>query len=250
MQEADSSSPALAMGSPRKNANGVALTEPGVIDYSRLYEYRFRGVDRRKKLAVWREISMWIYKRLGRPSRVLDPAAGALEFLQTVPSEERWGVDLQMPSDFVEGPGMKFLVGDAMDVSLPSDYFDCVFVSNFLEHLQTPADVQRFLIRMRRLLKPGGRIACMGPNFKYCAPQYFDCADHRLSLSHLSVEEHLYAAGFEIESSSPRFLPYSFRGALPVSPILVRLYLRAPWLWRVLGKQFLVIGRRLAVKQG
>jgi hypothetical protein len=56
------------------------------------------------------------------------------------------------------------------------------------------------------------------------------------------VVEHLYAAGFEVTTVIPRFLPYSFRGRIPASAALARIYLRVPVLWRVLGKQFLVLG--------
>jgi len=214
------------------------------IDYRRLYESRFRSVDRTRKAEVWKEIAEWIYARLGQPARILDPAAGMLEFLRSVPARERWGIDLQAPADSRDLDGLTFRAGDAFGVELPAGYFDAIFVSNFLEHLESPGEVQRFLGRMREVLKPGGRIACMGPNFKYCADEYFDCADHRLALTHVAVEEHLCAAGFEMEDSIRRFLPYSFRGSLPVSAALVRIYLRLPWAWRVLGKQFLVIGRR------
>jgi hypothetical protein len=54
----------------------------------------------------------------------------------------------------------------------------------------------------------------------------------------------VYAAGFEVESVAPRFLPYSFRGLLPPSAALTRTYLRTSAMWRLLGKQFLVIGRK------
>ena len=43
----------------------------------------------------------------------------------------------------------------------------------------------------------GGRIAIMGPNFRYCAGEYFDCADHTLIFTHRAIAEHVYAAGFE-----------------------------------------------------
>jgi hypothetical protein len=83
----------------------------------------------------------------------------------------------------------------------------------------------------------------MGPNFKYAWKQYFDFADHRLALTHITVLEHLAASGFEVESVWPRFLPYSFTGRLPARPELTRLYLKVPFAWQVLGKQFLVVGR-------
>lgn len=78
----------------------------------------------------------------------------------------------------------------------------------------------------------------------YCAGEYFDCADHTLALTHVAVAEHLHAAGFDITTAVSRFLPYSFHGALPASPLLTRIYLRFPPLWRVPGKQFLVLAAK------
>lgn len=74
--------------------------------------------------------------------------------------------------------------------------------------------------------------------------EYFDCADHEIPLTHVAVAEHLDAAGLEVQQVIPRYRPYSFRGLLPPSPTLTRLYRRFPMAWRVLGKQFLVNGRR------
>ena len=61
------------------------------------------------------------------------------------------------------------------------------------------------LAKLRDAMQPGGRIAIMGPNFRYCAKNYFDCADHTVILSHIGVEEHVYAAG----SKSSRWRPGS-----------------------------------------
>jgi SAM-dependent methyltransferase len=214
------------------------------VNHQRLYEYRFRDVDQRSREAVWSEIGPYVHRRLGSPDRVLDPAAGRCEFLNSVPASERWGVDLVDYQESWAAPGVKMVFGDAMEVDLPRDHFGGIWVSNFLEHLPDQEAVAAFLERMRDRLARGGRIAIMGPNFRYCAKEYFDCADHTVILTHVGVEEHLYAAGFEIEASEPRFLPYSFRGRLPASASLTRRYLGLPLAWRLLGKQFLVIGRR------
>ena len=139
---------------------------------------------------------------------------------------------------------MKVIVSDVFEATLPPDHFDGVFVSNFLEHLSGPGDVALFLAKMREAMKAGGRIAVMGPNFKYCAREYFDCADHSLALTEVSVEEHLYAAGFTIANVVPRYLPLSFRGRLPASPRLASAYLRLGICQWLLGKQFLVIGAK------
>jgi len=45
-------------------------------------------------------------------------------------------------------------------------------------------------------------------------------------------------------SNTSRFLPYSFTGRLPASAGLTRAYLSMPFAWKLLGKQFLVIGER------
>ena len=84
----------------------------------------------------------------------------------------------------------------------------------------------------------------MGPNIRYLAAQYWDFYDHCLPLSHLSLEEGLVQADFEIDQIVPRFLPYTTRSRLPRHGILVALYLRVPLVWRLLGKQFLVVGRK------
>jgi len=216
------------------------------MDYERLYRYRFRNVDQETRAAVWSEIAVFVHAAMGAPERLLDPAAGRGELINAMPSRERWAVDRVAYADGTFDAGVRLVVADVLDAELPADYFDGVFVSNFLEHLPSQAAVPTFLERMRAVLRPGGRIAVMGPNFRYCAKEYFDMADHTVVLTHRAVAEHLYAAGFEPERIEPRFLPYSFTGRLPLSPRLTRAYLRTPLAWRVLGKQFLAVGRREA----
>jgi SAM-dependent methyltransferase len=213
------------------------------VNLQRLYEYRFRGVDQDARTAVWHEIAPFVHERLGRPQRVLDPAAGRGEFISAVPATERWAIDMVRHAEGTYGSGVRSVIADVFAVELPQAHFDGIFVSNFLEHLSTQEAVAVFLERMRRATAPGGRIAIMGPNFRYCGAEYFDMADHTLALTHHAVAEHLYAAGFEPERIEARFLPYSFTGRLPASRALMRCYLRLPLAWRVLGKQFLVIGR-------
>jgi SAM-dependent methyltransferase len=215
------------------------------INYQRLYAYRFRDVDQASREAVWREIARYVHARMGAPAVVLDPAAGRGEFISAVPAAERWSVDLVSQGD-LEGSGVKVIIADIMDAELPAGHFDGIFVSNFLEHLPDQNAVAALLARLNDAMRPGGRIAIMGPNFKYCARDYFDCADHTLVLSHVGLAEHLHAAGFEIEALYPKFLPYSFRGLLPPSPLMTRVYLRLPLAWKFLGKQFLAIARKPA----
>lgn len=215
------------------------------MDYQRLYAYRFRNIDQSTREGVWGEIARHVtINALGGPRRLLDPAAGRREFIDSAQADEKWAVDHVDYGEAVEASGTRMMVADAMEAELPEMYFDGIFVSNFLEHLSRPEAVYDFLAKMHSVTAPGGRIAVMGPNFRYCAKDYFDCADHTLALSDVAVAEHLYAAGFRVAAVTPRFLPFSFRGRLPTAPSLVRAYLACPPAWRLLGKQFLVVGQR------
>ena len=214
------------------------------MNYERLYEYRFRDVDQRARVGVWEEIAAHVHDLMGRPARVLDPAAGRGEFINAVSAGERWAIDLVEHAHGTYEPGVQAITSDVFEAELPPEYFDGVFVSNFLEHLTNQEQTAAFLERMRGALARGGRIAVMGPNFRYCKNEYFDMADHTLVYTHRSIAEHLYAAGFAPERVVPRYLPYSFTGILPPSRSLTRAYLRFPPAWRLLGKQFLVIARR------
>ena len=214
------------------------------INYERLYEYRHRRVYKDARVAVWNAIAPFVYERMGRPERVLDPAAGWGEFINAVPAPERWLVDAVEFPEHHRDPQVKAIFEDVRNVDLPDGYFGGIFVSNLLEHLPTPDAIADFLAQMYATCEPGGHIVVMGPNFRYCAKEYFDFADHILPLTHITVLEHLAAAGFEVEDVVPRFLPYSFSGRLPASASLTRAYLKLPVAWRALGKQFFVVGRR------
>lgn len=214
------------------------------MNYERLYQYRFRGIDQTAREAVWKEIAPHIYGLMGRPAKVLDPAAGRGEFINNIPAGERWAVDSVVYPEHSPRLGTRFIASDIFDVELPNEHFDGIWVSNFLEHLPTQEAIASFLEKMYAAAALGGRIAVMGPNFRYCEREYFDCADHTLALTHVAIAEHLYAAGFEPVKLVPRYLPYSFRSRLPPSRKLTRQYLRLPAVWRLLGKQYLVIGQR------
>jgi SAM-dependent methyltransferase len=213
------------------------------VDYERIYQYRFKNVRSAVRRGVWVQVAAFLSRRFGNPERVLDPAAGSGEFIASVPARERWAVDL-VDHGLSGLTGVKVQIGSIMEADLPRDHFDLIFVSNFLEHLPTPGAVARFLSKMRMLVRPGGRLVIMGPNFRYCVREYFDCADHVLALTHRSVAEHLHGAGFVVDDVIPRFLPYSFRPILPPWPWLIHCYLAFSPAWRILGKQFLVSGKK------
>lgn len=216
------------------------------LDLNRIYQHRFDGIGPEYKQATWREIARWIFKdaqslRGGNSVRaVLDPACGDGEFLNACPQGlgSLTGCDLRERSPLLT-PQAVFHQGMFQSLGL-SQKFDLIWISNLLEHLRSPEEIQDFLIHCRQLLSPDGLVVIMGPNIKYCSSEYWDFADHILPLSHLTVIEHLISANYRIPAVNHKFLPYSFRSRLPADPRLVRLYLNNSWAWNLLGKQFLI----------
>jgi hypothetical protein len=218
------------------------------MNFTRIYEYRFRGVTSSQKQLVWKIICYWLYdKVLNKPGRILDPAGGMCEFINNIQAKEKYTIDIE--EEFITkhaNPDVKIIIGSSLAVDLPQDNFDAVFISNFLEHLNTPEEVALLLERMFCTTKPNGRIVIMGPNFKYAFKNYFDFSDHKLIFTELSVAEQLYGAGYKIIKIIPRFLPLSFRSGskFSVTAFTVKTYLNFPLLWKIFGKQFLVVGEK------
>ena len=117
-------------------------------------------------------------------------------------------------------------------------------ISDFLERLATPGHVYRCLMQLRQALKTNGKLVIMGPNFRFCANEYYDFADHLLPLSDRTIEEHLAAVDMKCERIVPRFLPLAFRSQRFSHPLLVKLYLAVPFFWRIFGKQFFIVATR------
>ena len=215
------------------------------MNYERIYEYRFKDIDIKKKNIVWKEIAEFIRELTDHPQTILDPAGGMCEFINNINAPEKWTIDLN--EAFLEkyaDKSIKKIIGNNLSVELPDNYFDLAFVSNFLEHLSSQEQVGEFLQKIFRAVKPNGFIAVMGPNFKYAFREYFDFADHTVCLSETGAAEHLVGAGFDIVKIYSRFLPLSFRGGLPVNKFLIQSYLKMPFAWRFFGKQFLIIAKK------
>lgn len=213
------------------------------MNYQKLYSFRFRHVNQKSREVVWGEIAKYISTKSNQPLRVLDPACGSGEFINSCAANDKWAVDIGGSGSELH-PDITFIGESFFEATLPKKYFDLIFMSNILEHMESQAMVNKFLQKAFMHLRPGGIVVVLGPNFKYCSKEYFDFADHTVVLTHFSVEEHLIAANFDLISTTARFLPFSFRQSLPSTKITTKWYLKSSWLWRFFGKQFLVIAKR------
>lgn len=207
-----------------------------------LYEQRFDGhVAYRDR--VWQLLAASCFSRWISPSdTVLDLGAGYCEFINNIAATRRYGMDLNPDAAIMAGPGVEFITHDCTTPwPIPDGTLDVVFTSNFLEHLLDRPQVMAALKMAWTALRPGGRIIALGPNIKYLPGAYWDFFDHLIPLSDKSISEALKAGGFRIELVRARFLPYTMSEKRQYPPILLSLYLRLPFIWRLLGKQFLVV---------
>lgn len=210
-----------------------------------VYARRFPEGETRAKDRIWRVIARWLARYVPADGVVLDLACDRGYFIRNITARDRWATDLRdMSADL--GDGIHFVRSDglrALEV-LPVAAFDLVFTSNYLEHLASPDAVVEQLRVMRELLRPGGRALVLQPNIALVGGAYWDFIDHRVALTDRSLVEAAELAGLRTERVYRHFLPYSTKGRLPRSPLLVQAYLAVPPMWRLLGKQTLYVGAR------
>jgi len=82
------------------------------------------------------------------------------------------------------------------------------------------------------------------PNIRYLYREYWDFFDHHIPLSDKSLIEALRVVAFRIEQVLPKFLPYTTKSRIPQNPFLVKIYLKLPFIWKIMGKQMFILGRK------
>jgi SAM-dependent methyltransferase len=173
---------------------------------------------------------------------VLDLAAGHCEFINNIRAGHRIAVDLNPDVKLRAATGVETHVlrsDDLVDIAQQS--IDVVFISNFFEHVSREV-ILATLVEVRRVLRPGGRLMVLQPNVRYCARDYWQFFDHITPIDDRALTEAFSATGFDVIKNIPRFLPYTTKSRVPNWPILVKLYLRVPLVWRVMGAQaFMVV---------
>jgi SAM-dependent methyltransferase len=210
-----------------------------------IYGNRFRTMEA-YRTEIWKSlIRHWFQAYVPPEATVLDLGCGYGEFINNIQCVRKYGLDLNPCTRSKLDPKVTFLAQDCSDIwELPDQTLDVVFTSNFFEHLLSKSDLTKTIAQAVRCLKVGGQLIAMGPNIKCVGGAYWDFYDHHLALTELSLKEAFEAAGLQIESVRGRFLPYTMVNAPAYPPTFLRIYLALPFVWRILGKQFLVIARK------
>src|ERR1035441_2577586 len=178
-----------------------------------------------RRETLWKTLCESYFQRFVRPpDTVLELGCGYAEYLN---------------------PGVRAEVGDiTLLTGIAAHSVDFVFASNVFEHLTQP-EMAACLNQVRRVLRPGGTINIVQPNYRLCYAEYFDDYTHVSIYSDRSLSDFLRANGFDILHCEPRFLPLTIKSRLPVWPALIKAYLASPV--KPLAKQMFI---RAGLEQG
>jgi ubiquinone/menaquinone biosynthesis C-methylase UbiE len=210
-------------------------------------EYRQRFTSAKEyRDRVWKTLCTDFFElTLPADAAVLDVGCGWGEFSNNFKARKKFAMDLNPDARERLNPEVEFLHQDcSQSWPVAPGSLDCVFSSNFLEHLPSKELISKTLAEAYKSMKTGGSICLVGPNIRFVPGEYWDFWDHHIALSERSVSEALQLAGFNVELCVDKFLPYTMSDGKRAPIAFVSLYLKLPFLWRFFGKQFLVIARK------
>ena len=213
------------------------------LDVQRIYARRFEG-ERDFRTRMWEALCRdFLQDYVPLSSTVLELGAGHCGFINHIRAARRFAVDLNPDAASAASPGVQFVLSSVTDLSaIPAGSADVVFASHLFEHLSRP-DIVRTLRESLRVLSASGSLLILQPSIRYCCRDYWMFFDHVTPLDDRSMTEAVETNGYRVEEVIPRFLPYTTKGRLPKSIVLLHAYLRLPLLWRFLGSQFFLVAR-------
>lgn len=127
---------------------------------------------------------------MSKGEKLLEPGCGRGEFLAEFKKLglECHGLDLSK-----EAGSMCKDISIKTDINLeedkwpyPDNYFDVIYNKSLLEHMWNP---DKFLNEARRVLKPGGKILCLVPDWESNYKIYFDDFTHRTPFTSISLKD-------------------------------------------------------------
>lgn len=240
------------MGADIAKVKEDQLAEEGIGREKELYSGRFSSDEQEIREVTWKVLTKdFFQKYIDADETVVDIGAGDGHFITNINCARKIAVDISPHVNELTKCGVEVCQTSALDFATKIGcQADVVFMSNFLEHLPDKRVLLEVLDECHRALKQGGRMIILQPNVRYVGSAYWDYIDHNIALTERSLVEALNVSGFDKLELIPRFLPYTTKSMLGSimkgsgRAWLVRLYLKVPLFWRILGQQTLVVARK------
>jgi len=165
---------------------------------------------KRPKTTYPAELASYLIKRysIRRGSRFLDVGCGRGDFLDAF---EKQGLDISGLDHESYTKDTRVRLCDLEKEAFPfrEGEFDVVFTKSVIEHLFDPA---LFLTECKRVLKPGGRILILTPDWISQMKIFFDDYTHRQPYTTAGLKEAMEIFGFkEVQSELFYQLPVLWR---------------------------------------
>jgi SAM-dependent methyltransferase len=193
-----------------------------------------------KRNILWSTLCKYFFsKYVPRDATVLDLGAGWCDFINNIECKKKIAIDqwegiYECANDDVE-------VHNKSVVQMPyleTSSVDVVFASNLVEHLNRE-ELKSMVQECGRILKSGGLIILLQPNFRDSYRHYFDDYTHVSIWTDIGIKTFMESFGWESVVHKGKFLPLTIKSRFPVSSFLIRMYLKSPF--KPLSGQMLLI---------
>jgi SAM-dependent methyltransferase len=213
------------------------MNKPERLSQAQYHEVRFPYDP--KRASVWRALARYLQKWVALEEGLLELGAGYGEFTREIRAARKWALDQNPALAQQWDPSVKQLFQSVLDPwPIPDASLGTVFASNFFEHF-TIEEGAEILAQARRVLRPGGRLISVQPNFRLEPRRYFDDYTHRTIFTDNGFCDFVRAMGWKVVHVEPRFTPFTMKSRIPTAEWLVSLYLSLPV--RPFAGQFLVV---------
>jgi hypothetical protein len=179
-----------------------------------LYFARFHNSkELETKNKIWKVLCKSFFQNyIPEDAVVADIASGYCEFINNIKAKEKYAIDLNPDVSIFANADVKIVNRSvsALRECLPQDHIDVFFISNFLEHLNTKAEVGSLISDIAEIIKKNGKIIILQPNIKYVKRgRYWDFFDHKIPLTENSLIEVAEMNQLKVSKCIPKFLPYT-----------------------------------------
>ena len=134
--------------------------------------------------------------RLKKGMKMLEPGCGRGEFLNNFKELglDVVGIDISPEAaNFDNGLDVKICDVESDKLPFEDNVFDVIYSKSFIEHLHYP---ERYLEEAYRVLKPGGILITLVPDWESNYKIYFDDFTHRTPFTNVALEDAYKMYGF------------------------------------------------------